>query len=232
MMQYASSSLPVNQDNGQSYMKWFKHDVDAQIDGKLRRVQIKYGLEGYGLYWYCIELIAGKVDKDNITFELDHDAEVIAHDTGIHYERIEEMMSYMVNLGLFENSNGIITCIKLAKRLDQSMTSNPEMREIISRMRGDNHDPIMTESCKIRLDQNRVEKKHNKKSSRFTPPSLDQIIIYCQERNNKINPDQFVNFYQSKNWMIGKNKMKDWKACIRTWEAKDKNTNETTVDAI
>lgn len=56
----------------------------------------------------------------------------------------------------------------------------------------------------------------------FTPPSLDQVREYCYERNNNIDPEQFIDFYSSKNWMIGKNKMKDWKAAVRTWERRNK----------
>lgn len=212
-------------------MRWFKHDSNARVDSKLKRVQIKYGMEGYGLYWYCLELIASDVTERNITFELEHDSEIISFDTGIHYERVQEMIQYMVKLGLFENNSGHITCMKLSKRLDQSMTSNPVMRNIIKNIRDQNHEEIMTESCKIRLDKTRLDKK-KKNPSRFTPPSLEDVKLYCQERNNQINPESFVNFYQSKNWMIGKNKMKDWKACVRTWEAKDKPKIQEQVNAI
>lgn len=128
-------------------MRWFKHDADANSDAKLKRVRIKYGLEGYGLYWYCLELIAGDVSKDKITFELEHDSEIIAHDTGIHYQRVQEMMTFMVNLGLFQRVGGVIRCIKMAQRIDQSMTSNPEMRRIIERFKDDSHDGVMVESC-------------------------------------------------------------------------------------
>lgn len=57
----------------------------------------------------------------------------------------------------------------------------------------------------------------------FQIPSIEEISKHCQERNNGINAEQFWNHYQSKGWMIGKNKMKDWKAAIRTWE---KNNRE------
>lgn len=139
-------------------MKWVKHDTDANQDAKLQNVLLDYGLEGYGLYWYCIELIAGKVDKDNITFELEHDARIIARNTGSTAQKVEEMMRYFVDQGLFENCHGTITCLKLAKRLDKSMTSNPEMRKIIEGLKS--HDSIMTESenpmqDKIRLEENR-----------------------------------------------------------------------------
>jgi len=142
-------------------MKWLKHDADANQDAKLQNVLLDYGLEGYGLYWYCIELIAGKVDKDNITFELEHDARIIARNVGSTAQKVEEMMRYFVDIGLFEDSQGTITCLKLARRLDKSMTSNPEMRAIIEKLKS--HDSVMIESAKpmqdkIRLDKNRIDK--------------------------------------------------------------------------
>ena len=148
-------------------LKWIKHDSDANQDAKLQNVLLDYGLDGYGLYWYCIELIAGKVDKGNITFELEHDARIIARNTGSTPAKVEEMMKYFVSQGLFESSEGVITCLKMARRLDTSMTSNPEMRAIISGIK--NHDAVMTasskrltESCKTRLDKNRLDKNKDR----------------------------------------------------------------------
>ena len=60
--------------------------------------------------------------------------------------------------------------------------------------------------------------KKKKKSTKFIPPSIEIIKRYCTQRNNKIDPEQFYDFYQSKGWYVGKNKMKDWQACVRTWE--------------
>ncbi|QZI92520.1 hypothetical protein SIPHO058v2_p0072 [Vibrio phage 14E30.2] len=157
-------------------MKWIQHDTDANQDAKLQNVLLDYGLEGYGLYWYCIELIAGKVDANNITFELEHDARVIARNTGSTPQKVEEMMRYFVNIGLFENSNNTITCLKLAKRLTQSMTSNPQMREIIKNFKG--HDEVMTKSDgvmqdKIRLEENRVDKECAVVAAKEKKQSLD-----------------------------------------------------------
>jgi len=133
---------------------------------------LDYGLEGYGLYWYCIELIAGKIDKNNITFELEHDARIIARNTGSTPQKVEEMMRYFVKEGLFEDSTGVVTCFKLAKRLTQSMTSNPEMRTIIDGFK--NHDGVMTKSGKvmqdqITLDNTRIEKEVKSNKSDRAP---------------------------------------------------------------
>lgn len=59
-------------------------------------------------------------------------------------------------------------------------------------------------------------------SRRFVPPTLDDVKAYCQERKNTIKPQTFIDHYQAKGWKIGKNKMKDWKAAVRTWENRDK----------
>lgn len=71
------------------------------------------------------------------------------------------------------------------------------------------------------------EKENGEKRKRFIPPSTEEVIKYCMERGNSVNPHAFLDFYQSKNWMIGKNKMKDWRAAIRTWEQRDSGNNGT-----
>jgi len=58
---------------------------------------------------------------------------------------------------------------------------------------------------------------------KFIPPSVQEVADYCKERNKGISAEKFVDFYTAKGWMIGKNKMKDWKACVRTWELNQKN---------
>lgn len=52
----------------------------------------------------------------------------------------------------------------------------------------------------------------------FQPPTLSEVNAYCIERGNEVDARQFIDFYTAKGWMLGKNKMKDWKAAVRTWE--------------
>ena len=81
-----------------------------------------------------------------------------------------------------------------------------------------------------RLGKDRLDKEKDitnviskEKNAKFIPPSVTEVKKYCLERNNNVDPDAFVDFYESKGWMVGKNKMKSWKAAVRTWEhTKDK----------
>jgi hypothetical protein len=59
----------------------------------------------------------------------------------------------------------------------------------------------------------------------FKPPDLEDVETYCQERGRGVDPQKWYDFYSAKGWMIGKNKMKDWKAAVRTWEHDEKQTN-------
>ncbi len=70
-----------------------------------------------------------------------------------------------------------------------------------------------------KLKQNETkEKDANASKKKFAPPSLEEVEAYCKERGNTVDAAQFIDFYASKGWLVGKVVMKDWKAAIRTWE--------------
>ena len=111
------------------------------------------------------------------------------------------------------NKYSIITVLNWSKyqndeqELNNSCTSNEHQMFTYKNVKNDNN-----------------EKKYIN-SRGFTPPTLEEVAQYCNERNNNIDPNRFIDFYQSKNWMVGKNKMKDWKAAVRNWESRDKKSN-------
>lgn len=72
------------------------------------------------------------------------------------------------------------------------------------------------------INNTSINKKENTKRKSFVKPTIQEIQDYCIERKNGINANAFYDFYESKDWYVGKNKMKDWKACIRTWEQRDR----------
>ena len=78
---------------------------------------------------------------------------------------------------------------------------------------------------KDRLGKDRLEGEADKPPtrSRFSPPTVDEVRSYCQERGNHVDPDRFVDFYASKGWRVGNQPMKDWKAAVRTWEKRDRD---------
>ena len=73
----------------------------------------------------------------------------------------------------------------------------------------------------IELDKDKDISK--KRVHKFTPPTLEEVSSYCLERKNTVNPQKFIDHYTSNGWMVGRNKMKDWKASVRTWEKSNFN---------
>ena len=60
------------------------------------------------------------------------------------------------------------------------------------------------------------------KNGRFTPPTLKEVTEYMDAQGYELDPERFMAFYESKGWMVGKNKMKDWKAAARGWWSRNK----------
>lgn len=212
-------------------MKWFKHDSDAHTDAKLRRVRLKYGMQGYGLYWYCLELIARGVEKHRLTFELEHDAELISADTGISRELVEEMMRFMASAGLFEDRGGIITCLKMASRTDEYTAKMLLNRQSVPIVSGQTPDSVGTKS--VLLEEKRLEEKRLKETScdvsrvrkakRFEPPTPEDIRNWCHETGHHIDAERFIDHYTANGWRVGKVPMKSWRAAASGWWRRDQD---------
>ena len=88
-----------------------------------------------------------------------------------------------------------------------------------------------TLATEVRLGKDRLDKV-NKKSRAFTKPTLEEVKAYCEERQNGIDAETFIDFYECKGWMVGKTHMKDWKAAVRTWEKRRNGEANGRVESI
>lgn len=69
------------------------------------------------------------------------------------------------------------------------------------------------------IGKDRLGKDSKEKRGRFTPPTLTEVEQYCNERHNNVDAQRFIDYYTANGWVQGRGKpIKDWKACIRTWE--------------
>ena len=108
--------------------------------------------------------------------------------------------------------------------LQSNVLETPEITDVLIDRRRAVDEP----STQDRLGKDSIgyikekDKKEKKTAKRFTPPTVDEVKAYCQERKNSVDPNQFVDFYTAKGWKIGKDTMKDWKAAVRTWETRER----------
>ena len=95
---------------------------------------------------------------------------------------------------------------------------------------------------KVRLDKNNngeCEKSHSKRKQ-FKPPTLKEVEEYCKERNNGIDAQYFIDYYEARGWELSKGrKVKSWKHCINTWEknnfnkrSSNRNSKEDAINVV
>ena len=120
---------------------------------------------------------------------------------------------------------------KQCDRADAARGNNPKNRTEDSSELSEVSSPTSEVRCEIsevrcitntNTNTNKRKEKENKsESERFRAPSLEEVAEYCRERNNGIDPQHFLDFYESRGWMYGKTRIKDWKKCVNTWEKRE-----------
>lgn len=104
----------------------------------------------------------------------------------------------------------------------------PSKSKSKSKSKSESESKSKSESTELELEEDVVVPDKNvghtarpARSTRFVPPTVDEVQAYCFERGNNVNAQRFVDYYSSIGWHVGQSKMKDWKAAVRNWEQKD-----------
>ena len=152
----------------------------------------------------------------------------------------EEMIDKVGRVG---KSGATIYLIKNYDKYNNLDSETPALSVGITSVEGNTRQPKTNDTpTKVQPNTNETPLKKNVKneksvknekiSSRFTPPTHEEILEYCKSRNNSVDAQRFIDFYESKGWMVGKNKMKSWQAAVRTWENDSKPSNTTTANPV
>ena len=166
-----------------------------------------------------------------------YNSEMLASVTGHQVGTIKQALSMFKELGLIEVlENGAIYMLDIQNFIGKGSTEADRQRVYDRRISEERKQNKLTQSrnleeifekstpeIEIELEKE-IEKEIDSSAStttkrkRFEKPTLSQITQYCLERNNNVNAEQFYDYYESNGWKVGKNAMKDWKSCVRTWE--------------
>lgn len=168
------------------------------------------------------ELLGGKLIKCN-SGQFTTGRKQLSEATGINESKIERILTY------FE---------KIEQQIEQQKTSTNRLISILNWSEYQqteqqteqqvNNGRTTSEQQVNTLKEVKEDKEYKnlgEKSTRFIPPHIEEVKNYCIERKNDVDPQRWFDFYTAKNWMIGKTKMKDWKAAVRTWENNNKNAH-------
>jgi len=225
---------------------YFPHDTNASTDPKIIGLRVVYGWEAVGMYWAIIEALhkepTGEIPSNLISlmiidFYNQEEIRLQVHKTEI----AKEMEEYLYANALLVQCNGITTSNRVLENLKNIKEKSIKAQESankrwhkstnIKEINNNNANAMRTqcERNAIKINKNKIN------NNIFNIPSLEEVKKYCEERKNNIDANNFINFYSSKGWFIGKNKMKDWKAAIRTWEVRaidNKNNAENGIKIL
>ena len=220
-------------------INYFSHDVDMLNDRKMKLLKAKHGLIGYAIYLRLLELLYEENgyylqinEEFNILFIDEHNI-----DENVYINVLNDCIKYnLFEKTMYENYN-----VLTSKRIQSNYLSATERRKfveiieplLLTEIINDNINLINSNiypQSKVKNNKvkNSKEESNNKKEPKkqFKIPTIKEIEEYCNERKNNVNSNKFFNFYESKGWLVGKNKMKNWKAAVRTWENNNNNTKE------
>ena len=130
------------------------------------------------------------------------------HDDGYFNERCDhEISKYRANISAKAKAGIASAKARKQKSAERKQNSTPVKS---SATHVHNQEPLTKNQEPL--------KETRAKANRFVPPVLQEVEAYCVERKNTVDAQSFLDHYEANGWMRGKNKIKDWKACVRTWE--------------
>lgn len=200
---------------------YFQHDVDARNDPKLIDLMRVHGVGGIGVFWCIVEQLYqedGRLPMErckSIAFALHVDCTMVT--------------SVVNDFGLFKSDGAFFWSESALNRINRIKDiSQARKKAATTRWTPPVEDPKPEEPQQPTPPPTPTEPKEPKEPvKRFNPPTVEEVKTYIQEKGYTVDAEAFVAFYESKNWYVGKNKMKSWEAALVTWEKRNKEQRPT-----
>lgn len=212
---------------------YFPHDSNARNSDKIIKLRMRHKAAGYGVFFMILERLRESTnymsvkDYNVIAFDLREDASLIK-------SVIEDFGLFVfTDDGKYFYSESMTERMKLKDEIKEKRSAAG--RKGMESRWGSKTEPTLFDNDSynttitnvINEDNNKENKKEKKENTtkvvqkkseqRFSPPTIEQLKEYICSNKYNVDAERFFNFYQSKGWYVGKNKMKDWKAAVRTW---------------
>lgn len=220
-------------------VKWIKITTDIFDDEKILMIESMPSADSIIVIWFKLLAFAGKQNNNGVflmsnriaytdemlssIFRRDVKVIRLALDTFEAFGMIE----IIDNVITIPNWNKHQTLDAYEKKKERDRLYQAERRANQRALIEKSSDNKTTPSSYVAISDKEIEEDKEKdkdnsivepKRKRFTPPTLEEVQAYCYERNNGVDAQRFIDYYTSNGWQVGKNKMKDWKAAVRTWE--------------
>jgi len=218
---------------------YFPHDSNAKDDPKCVLMIEQLGMEGYGIYWMLVEALR---DQPDYTYPVANIPALARR----YNTSAEKVRTVVYNYELFTVKEDKIFFSESLNRRMLVFNENRAKRSAaghlgMARRWGDNNviTPLLQSNSTVitsKVKESKVKEKESiekvaTKRTAFVAPSLQEVKDYISEKGYTVDAQRFIDFYEAKGWMIGKNKMKDWRAAVRTWMRRpDEPQKQTTYE--
>jgi hypothetical protein len=221
-------------------VKWFKHISDSLDDPFIFGLMEEFGHSGYVVFFGVLEIYSREFStKDDwiLTEKLSY----FRHKLLISCSKFKKILSKITKWEVTYNGDLVSIYIpKYKELLDESTLK--KLREHDKSFRNASGMLPKSEGTDKEEDKDKEEDRDKKKEEgedpppfpgiekeqpkkKPIPPTINEVKVYCLERKNNVDPEAWMAFYTSNGWMVGKNKMKDWKSAIITWEKRGGDGN-------
>lgn len=222
--------------------------LDTVMDTKIELIEAEFRLTGFAIVVKLFQKIYG--EQGYYCEWTDEVALLFASKNGVGSNAVSEIVQASVRRGIFDkdlfDKYSILTSAGIQKRYFEAVNRRTQINviseyllvsdTILSENVNKNRVNVCNNSINVYKNSQRKVKESklnkNKESigtaSRFTPPTIEEVKEYCKKRNNNVDAQRFIDYYTSNGWFVGKTKMKDWKAAVRTWESNGYSNRDTS----
>lgn len=143
----------------------------------------------------------------------------------VQYRKDGKIAGWYIKVSYLVQKKKIEDCKVIVKESQNQQVENPTSR-------GEDISALKQYIKSLETEIEMLKKGETKTKGKFQKPTIDEIKAYCEERHNEIDAQRFIDYYESNGWMVGRNKMKDWKAAVRTWERNTVSKKQTKADEL
>ena len=219
---------------------WLKLHDDFFRSVRIKKLRKMAGGDTYLIIYLKMQLKAMKTDGCLTWRGYESDfVDELALDLDEEPDDIRVTLAYLLSCGLAETEDSVNFFLPYAVENTGSEGASAQRNREYRQRKASLCDASVTQARRMRDGEIEkeiekeidieIEKEGGGKTKRFSPPTLEEVKAYCEERGNTVDAERFINYYTSNGWKVGKASMKDWKAAVRNWEEKKPKPRPTSV---
>ena len=222
-------------------VKWIKLATDVFDNRKIKQIEQLPDGDTLLVIWFKILCHAGNINDSGLVYfspDIPYTDQMIATEFRRPLSTVQMALKVFSNYGMIELFDDIMHVSNWEKYQNvEGMEKIREQNRIRQKKWYDKQKLLpnvipnvsITQPNATDIDKDIDKEVDINNIKRFIKPTLEEVTAYCNERNNNIDPQHFIDHYEANGWMVGKTKMKDWKAAVRYWERNNDSRTANTV---